>query len=48
MLLDNIIKGEIPEVPFKVTVDDKSILKIAAAAIMAAVVIMLVHTLLKK
>lgn len=47
-ILNTIQNGKIPEVPFKVTVDNDSIIKIAVAAVMAATIIILIGQLVKK
>jgi hypothetical protein len=40
------IIGKIPDVPFKVTVEDSTIMRISVASIMVAVIVMLIGTLL--
>jgi hypothetical protein len=47
-ILDILKTGKVPEVPFKVTIDNDSILKIAVAAIVAATIIILIAHLVKR
>lgn len=46
-LLNALKGGKLPEVPFKVTVDNDSIVKLAAAAVITAAIIILISKLVK-
>lgn len=48
MALEDILNGKIPEVPFKVTIDDKSIMKLSIAAVMVVTICMMIGFLLSK
>lgn len=48
-LVDNLIqKGELPTVNVEVTVDDKSVVKLAAAILAVSLVVMLLHKIFDK
>ena len=47
MLLDDLLKGKVPDVPLKVTIDDKSIMKFSIAAVMVVTITILLAHLLR-
>lgn len=47
MIKDLLLDGKVPEVPFTIMVDDKTILKLSIAAIMVATIILLVSAVIK-
>lgn len=47
-ILDILKTGKVPTVPFKVTVDNDSVVKLAVAAVLTATIIILVSQLVRK